>query len=75
MPYNKFSITTKKKKKNVSKDMPSRKRKNPLESFNFVLRAWVGLQKNILRLTELVNIISNKSVIVSEQKLRVLRLS
>ena len=45
MPYNKFSITTKKKKKNISKDMPSRKRKNPLESFNFVLRAWVGLQK------------------------------
>ena len=50
MPYNKFSITTKKKKKNISKDMPSRKRKNPLESFNFVLRACCPIPAKIGRI-------------------------
>ena len=60
MPYNKFSITTKKKKeKNISKDMPTRKRKNPLE-FQFCFESLGRVAKNILRLTELVNIISSK---------------
>ena len=38
----------------------------------FDLAPWVGLQKNILRLRELVTIISKQLVIIPEQELRAL---